>query len=46
MGIACLARDIDMEYMKALRDKDGNVIPESTPEPLRIDTTFVPSSAL
>ncbi|MBL7162789.1 MAG: hypothetical protein ISS57_09310 [Anaerolineales bacterium] len=43
MGMACLARDLDMEYMKAPRDKEGRIIPGSVAEPIRIDTTYVPS---
>ena len=46
MGMACLARDMDMEYMKALRDIDGKIIKGSIPEPIRIDTTLFPSSHL
>ena len=44
MGLACLARDLDMEYMKAPRDAEGRIIPGSAAEPIRIDTTFVPST--
>ena len=44
MGMACLARDLDMEYMKAPRDNEGLIIPGSKAEPIRIDSTFVLSS--
>ncbi|MCB8954069.1 MAG: hypothetical protein H6650_18855 [Ardenticatenales bacterium] len=43
MTLACLARNTDLQYMKAPRDADGQVIPGAIPEPIRIDTTFFPS---
>jgi len=44
MGLACLARDFDMEYMKAPRDSSGHVIKGAKAEPIKIDTTFVPTA--
>ncbi len=42
MTLACLAHNADLQYMKAPRDAQGQVIPGAIPEPIRIDTTFFP----
>ena len=42
MTLACLAHNTDLQYMKAPRDAQGQVIPGAIPEPIRIDTTFFP----
>ena len=44
MGLACLARNLDMEYMKAPRDSAGQIIRGAKAEPIRIDTTFIPAA--
>lgn len=46
MALACLARNATMQYMKAPRDASGQVIAGAIPEPIRIDTTFIPTSGL
>jgi hypothetical protein len=42
MSIACLAQEIDMEYLVSVRDGDGNVVNESSSAPIVIDTTYNP----
>lgn len=44
MGLACLAGNLDMEYMKAPRDAEGQVIPGERALPVRIDSTFIPTA--
>lgn len=46
MGLACLVRNLDMEYMKAPRDESGQVMIGAIAEPIHIDTTFVPSTRI
>jgi len=46
MSLACLARNYDMQYMKAPRDALGQVVKGGIPEPIHIDTTLVPSASL
>ncbi len=42
MTLACLARRCDLQYMKALRDQNGEIIEGAEPEPIQIDITFMP----
>jgi len=42
MALACLARTIDMQYMKGARDEQGEVDRTVPPEPVKIDTRLVP----
>ena len=44
MTLACLAHDRDMQYMMALRDDKGEPRRDVPPEPVKIDTTFMPAS--
>ncbi len=46
MTLACLAHNTDLQYMKAPRNAQGQVIPGAVPEPIRIDTTFFPTVSL
>jgi hypothetical protein len=46
VAIACLARDRDMQYMKAPRDAAGQVIEGAVAEPVKIDTAFIPTARL
>jgi hypothetical protein len=45
MALACLAKNLDMQYMKARRDERGEPDRSVPPEPVKIDTTFIPSGA-
>ncbi|MFQ5861458.1 MAG: hypothetical protein ACE5IG_07930 [Dehalococcoidia bacterium] len=45
MALACLAKNLDMQYMKARRNERGEPDRSVPPEPVKIDTTFIPSSA-
>lgn len=38
--LACLARDRDMQFLKMVRDDNGRILPNTPPEPVRVDTTF------
>ena len=40
VALACLARDRDMQSLKALRDTAGRLLPDGLAEPVRVDTTF------
>ena len=42
---ACLAKNLDMQYMKARQDERGEPDRSAPPEPVKIDTTFIPSGA-
>jgi hypothetical protein len=46
MALACLAKNLDMQYMKARRSEQGEPDRNVPPEPVKIDTTFIPSNAL
>jgi hypothetical protein len=43
MALACLARNLDMQYMKSPRDTIGEVI--GKPVPIKIDTEFKTTTA-
>lgn len=43
MALACLARNREMQYMKAPRDPSGQIVEGAEPVPIRIDATFVPA---
>ena len=43
MALACLAKNLDMQYMKARRNEQGEPDLTVPPEPVKIDTTFIPS---
>ena len=45
MALACLAKNLDMQYMKARRNEQGEPDRSVPPEPVKIDTTFIPSGA-
>jgi hypothetical protein len=45
MALACLAKNLDMQYMKAWRNERGEPDRSVPPEPVKIDTTFIPSGA-
>ena len=44
MTLACLAHNRDMQYMMALRDDKGEPRRDVPPEPVKIDTTFMPAT--
>ena len=44
VALACLARDRDMQFLKAARDGNGRILPNAPLEPMRVDTTFFLSS--
>ncbi|MFW6096871.1 MAG: hypothetical protein ACOC9Z_02285 [Chloroflexota bacterium] len=46
MTLACLARRCDLQYMKALRNEEGEILEGAQPEPIQIDVTFVPERLL
>lgn len=43
MTLACLAHHSDMQYMMAMRDDKGEPRRDVPPEPVKIDTTFLPA---
>jgi hypothetical protein len=46
MALACLAKNIDIQYMKGKRDERGEPDRAVPPEPIKIDITFIPSSTI
>jgi len=45
MALACLAKNLEMQYMKARRSEQGEPDRSVPPVPVKIDTTFIPSGA-
>lgn len=42
MALACVTHQYNMQYMKALRNEFGDIILQGKPEPIKIDTVFIP----
>jgi hypothetical protein len=44
MALACLAHNRDMQYMVSVRDESGEPRRDVPPEPVKIDTRFMPAT--